>query len=162
MTLQKLLLGSAAALVLSLSTAAADSNSDGTERATRIERIFVELDSNQDGQITQEEIVIGAETRFTKADTDADGKLSKEEFTANMGRHGERAFSRLDSDGDGFVTKEELDAALNDGRTMQWLQKADANGDGAITREELEAMKSHRMKKDGGSGSGSEGDDPAQ
>lgn len=148
MKVQKLLLGSAAVLALSLSSAAmADSNSDGSKRQMRIDRIFAELDTNQDGQITQEEILAGAEARFTKADTDGDGRLSKEEFTANLGRHGERAFTRLDADGDGFVTREELSAALNDGRTMQWLQKADANGDGAITREELEAMKSHRMKQ---------------
>ena len=82
--------------------------------------MFAELDTNHDGQITQDEVKAAHEARraemeakfeakFKQADTNADGMLSKDEVQAGMPMLA-RGFDRLDTNKDGQLTLDEIKA----------------------------------------------------
>ena len=72
---------------------------------------FVQLDTNGDGQLTQEEMKAHAEARFAKADTDGDGFLSETEMQAaaaeRRAERSQRMMTKLDKDGNGSLSVEE-------------------------------------------------------
>lgn len=118
---------------------------------------FADLDANDDGVLTVEEMQAPMLERFKTADTDGDGALSADELNAarpekgegkrfgggKFGEHGgdrgDRAakmIANLDADGDGLLSLEELSA---NPQPAKMFEKIDANGDGTISQEEFES-----------------------
>jgi hypothetical protein len=93
-------------------------------------------DINKDGFVDRGEWDAGQEARFRQLDTNNDGKLSKEELTANTrndraAERQERFFNRMDRDRDGFVSKAEFMAQNN-----RNFARCDADRDGRINTQE--------------------------
>ncbi|MCT4558285.1 MAG: EF-hand domain-containing protein [Pelagimonas sp.] len=115
--------------------------------------MFEQMDLNNDGQITKEEMAQAKEKRFTDADADGDGFLTREELTAQaekrnadrMTQRIDRMMSHVDANEDGKISKDE---AANMGpsqeRADKMFAKLDTNSDGAISKDEIQAMKGKR------------------
>lgn len=99
-----------------------------------------EIDLNEDGIISRDEIVGEAEKAFGGYDIDKDGVLSERELNAKenvrsaMGGFFRGHAKELDRDNDGSLTRNE---AVDNATKM--FEKIDSNADGKITQEELEA-----------------------
>lgn len=86
--------------------------SNSTKRQARVEKILAKFDTNQDGQITLDEVQTSmaekfaqhAENILTKFDTNQDGQITLDEVQAN---HADR-FTEIDTDGNGFLSVEEF------------------------------------------------------
>lgn len=123
-----------------------------------------QVDLNQDGNITKDEVSAHRADRFAGADTDGDSLISAAEFDAFMVAERERKqaerrakrFAKLDTDGDGFVSSEELSAQA-DKRMDKMFERVDADGDGVITEAEREAMKEKMKERRGKRGQRGEG-----
>ncbi|MEM7723836.1 MAG: EF-hand domain-containing protein [Pseudomonadota bacterium] len=119
--------------------------------------VFEELDLNNDGSVTLEELQGAGEARFVEADTDGDGALSRDELIAQAQNRTEtrvdRMIERADSDGDGALSAEELaDARANNRRGPspdRILERFDADGDGAVTRAEFDEAAERFMSRRG-------------
>ncbi|MFT4717131.1 MAG: Ca2+-binding EF-hand superfamily protein [Paracoccaceae bacterium] len=117
----------------------------GGPRGPRIN--FEEVDVNNDGLITPEEMVEHRAARFVSNDTNGDGFLSSEELVAavikqatkSSEKRAERLLEHRDTDGDGQLSMAEL--TPDEDRTAKFLERIDADGDGAVSKEEMEAMK---------------------
>ncbi len=111
----------------------------------------LELDLDDDGQISRNEAAGDLATHFDHIDTNGDGFISMEELLALQSQmsgdtgglppeDGEAGFSdplALDLDGDGQISRNEAagDLATN-------FDFADTNGDGFIDMQELQALQS--------------------
>lgn len=129
---------------------------------------FEELDTNSDGEITQEDLNARRDARFTEADANGDGQLSQEELQAQSKRDSERRhqnraarmIERLDENGDKMITKDEIMAAKEKRKLP--FDKLDKDGSGGISKEEFEKMKKHGKRhgrKDGRKGRHGDRDD---
>lgn len=153
-------------LILAISAGAALSMTPA-QAQDRGGMIFEELDLNNDGQVTLEELEGQQAARFAAADTDGDGALSEAELLARAEeRAGDRAtrmvtrmLERLDANEDGLIQADEMPERENDRMTRRF-ERADANEDGAISAEEFEQARSERGGKGGrhGGGKGERGD----
>lgn len=94
--------------------------------------LFVQIDADGDGAVTQDEIDAFRAARVGEADASGDGALSIEEFDTLY-----RAFTRsrmvdmfqdFDADGDGVISVEEMDVRFGD-----VVDRMDRDGDGALT-----------------------------
>ena len=101
-----------------------------------------EVDLNEDGIISRDEIVGEAEKAFGGYDANNDGELSESELKAKgnvrsaMGGFIRGHAKELDRDEDGVLTrKETVDNAT------RMFARIDSNGDGKITKAELEASR---------------------
>ena len=102
-----------------------------------------EVDTDQSGSVSRQEIDMLRNDRFTGNDGDSSGALSLEEFRSLwleiahpvMVDH----FQFLDHDGDGNVTREEFDRPID--RVVAVL---DRNGDGEITLQEVRELHAGR------------------
>lgn len=101
-----------------------------------------EIDLDQDGTITRDEIVGEAEKSFGGYDTDKNGELSELELKAKgsvrsaMGGFIRGHSDELDRDNDGVLTlKEVIDNAT------KMFRRIDSDSDGIITQPELEASR---------------------
>jgi EF hand len=105
----------------------------GMEENIRI--IFMQVDANGDGSVTQDEIDSFRATKISEADVSGDGGLSIEEFdTLYREFTRERmvdAFQQLDADGDGAIVEEEMDR-----RFGGIVERMDRNDDGALSLQE--------------------------
>jgi hypothetical protein len=134
-------------------------------REERRQQRRAELDTNGDGEISEEERQAARAKREQemkdRLDTNKDGVVSDEERGAARQARAEDMHARLDRDGDGKVTTAEL-AAGRFGRMGGDMTAADANADGQVTVEELDSMMKNRpergpfrrgMRRGGGAGS---------
>ncbi|MEM9432759.1 MAG: calcium-binding protein [Pseudomonadota bacterium] len=121
------------------------------QAASHGERIdFETLDTDGDGQVTQEEMQALAASRFAVADSNNDGVLSTEElmarFEGRMQERMERRVARMiearDDNGDGVLSAEEL--APNEDRMARRFDRLDTNSDGSISQEEFETAQNER------------------
>ncbi|MBI3839760.1 MAG: EF-hand domain-containing protein [Planctomycetia bacterium] len=136
--------------------------------------MFAQLDTNQDGQLTSDEIPAEKKRLFERllrlADKNGDGKLSRDEFTAGIQRKPERPdaaktagdagerpspeemFKRLDANGDGKVTLDEVPEPRK-AMFKGLLAHADKDGDGALAEQEfiqgLQALRGQHVGKPG-------------
>lgn len=116
------------------------SNQARADVPAHVERLFKQLDLNQDGFVTRDEIA-AAQAKFDERTA----KSAPERIA--------KAFDRLDTNHDGKITRDELEAAraarlAARGKTAKpgrrsgipsWFVHADANKDGVVTRAEYEA-----------------------
>ncbi|WP_068114374.1 EF-hand domain-containing protein [Tropicimonas marinistellae] len=94
--------------------------------------LFNQIDANNDGSVTQEEVDAFRAAKVSEADASGDGGLSIEEFDT-LYREFTRsrmvdAFQDLDADGDGVISVEEMDARFGD-----VVERMDRDDDGALT-----------------------------
>ena len=101
-----------------------------------------DIDANEDGAISRDEVIAFQNARFTDMDANADGEVSPDEMRAfgeerredrrkQMRGAAEDKFAQLDTDGSGALSREEMS------QSMQWFDKFDQNGDGVIEKDEL-------------------------
>ena len=99
-----------------------------------------ELDTNNDGTVTMQEIITEVNATFAAFDRNTDGKLSAEEFGEARGiRRVLAGFvtqhsKEIDANADGIITKDELIAVCK-----RMFSRADRNNDGKLTANELAA-----------------------
>ena len=66
-------------------------------------------DTNQDGNISQDEAAADAARSFQELDSDGNGKLARDEWTGSeQMKQADAAFSEIDKDGNGKLSKEEF------------------------------------------------------
>ena len=136
-------------------------NSTSAEAQGRGEAlVFEELDLNNDGEITLEELQGQSTARFEAADTDGDGALSEAEMIARATEGAQeratrmiaRMLERLDENEDGLLQLDEVPKRGQD-RMERRFERADADSDGVISAEEFETA-SERIADRGGKGRG--------
>lgn len=117
-------------LVLGASAVAAKGNMD--ER-------FGQIDADNNGEITQEEIKAHAASRFSATDTDGDGFLSQDELVAHAEekrvKRAERMIERMDKDGDGKLALTEMQGRRDPAKMFERLDK---DGNGSLSKAEFE------------------------
>lgn len=95
-----------------------------------------DLDANNDGKLSQEEIDQARSERFDRFDADSGKALTLQEYEQlwldAMRERMVRAFQRLDRDGDAKVTAEEFQAPY-----AKMVRRMDRNDDGVIDRNDF-------------------------
>lgn len=90
------------------------------------------VDTNNDGALTQDEVNAAVNSRFTEFDADKNGNLSLPEFEALWAEITKpmavRTFQFLDPNGDAIVSKQELDDRFD-----KVVSRFDRNGDGVLS-----------------------------
>ncbi len=139
-----------------------DANGDGvvdrTEAANhpRLAGKFEQMDKNQDGKLSQEEMPRrgdrakgrsgeGAREMMNKLDTDQDGRISRAESSAGEGRLAGR-FDEMDANRDGFIDQADLEIRGKQ-RKEAWFAGADTDKDGKLSRAEMDAAKAQRPQR---------------
>ena len=94
------------------------------------------FDANDDGGVTQEEILMVRRTRLSEFDANNDGKLDLSEYEAlwldAMREQMVDRFQAHDDDGDGSVTIEEFSEDY-----ANIVERRDRNGDGVLNSDDL-------------------------
>jgi len=104
----------------------------------RLRERLVHADTNNDGQVTREEVTKAWESASAemkkKIDTNGDGVISDEERVKARVAFWDKRFAELDQNKDGALTSNEVPA-----RVWSHIKVADANTDGKISRVEIDA-----------------------
>lgn len=167
----KILLSSAAAVLVLAGTIGAGSASEGKKNyphggysykshggSEMKLKLFEKFDADKNGSITTIEIDSVRKSELAKYDSNNDGKINLGEFEAlwlNLMRESMvDHFQRLDSDGDAQVTDAEIAKPLK--RLMTHL---DRNEDGMLTKDEIQRKRHSWMSKFRGHGERDDDDD---
>lgn len=105
---------------------------DGRGGSEMFGMLFGQIDADDDGSVTQEEVDAFRAAKIGEVDASGDGALSIEEFDT-LYREFTRsrmvdAFQDMDADGDGVISVEEMDQRFGD-----VVDRMDRDGDGALT-----------------------------
>jgi Ca2+-binding EF-hand superfamily protein len=85
------------------------------------QRVFAEMDANQDGKVTKEEFMTFhmeyakkiREPKFDRLDTNGDGKITRDEYAAVNIKEaqaiGKVKFRRIDANKDGVLSQQEIE-----------------------------------------------------
>ncbi len=153
-----LLAGTAVGAVaaVTLSPAAADSGGKWSGKAGhRIMGVeFAELDTDGDGQLSEEEFAAAKMVWLSSRDSDGDGMLSQEELEAAILEHMKEIASksssgmidRLDENDDGMISVDELGGRYDPSDVFSRL---DEDEDGMISESEFGRMMSRDGKRRG-------------
>ena len=122
------------------------------------------VDTNQDGNVTKDEISAHRAEKFASADANGDNLVSADEFSAFADAERERRqeqrearrFAKMDANGDGVISAEEH-ASHADARMDKMFERVDTDGDGVITEAEREAAKEKMRERRGKRGFGRRG-----
>jgi len=116
------------------------------------------VDTNDDGSLSQDEINATIDARFAEFDADKNGSLSLQEFEALWAEitrpAAVRAFQFLDPDGDASVAKAELDD-----RFGSLVSRFDRNDDGMLSPDDRPQHRGWRARWHHGPGGDEEGPD---
>ena len=111
---------------------------------------FEDLDFNNDGKVSKEEIVKQREIAVRSMDLNGDQKLSSEELMQQHAKRAEfsvnRMIKKLDSDGDGSLTFVELENSQRIGNLRKMFDRLDKDDDGYISRDEVLRVKKNMRK----------------
>ncbi len=118
---------------------------------------FATLDVDGSGEIDASDFDAGRANRFADIDTNNDGQITEAEFIAHMqAQAAERAtemFARLDADGDGSVSRDAIEARQGGGRGGErMIQRADTDNSGGVSAEEFDAFREQMADRRGGKG----------
>ncbi len=139
-----------------------DANGDGvvdrTEAANhpRLAGNFEQMDKNQDGKLSQEEMPPRGERArgksghkaremMNKLDSDQDGRISRAESAAGEGRLAGR-FDEMDANQDGFIDTTDREIRGQQ-RRETWFTGADTDRDGKLSRAEMDVAKAQRPQR---------------
>jgi hypothetical protein len=99
------------------------------------QEMLTNVDTNDDGALSQEEIDTAVDGRFTEFDANSDGDLSLDEFQALWAEitrpMAVRAFQFLDPNGDSALARDELDD-----RFGSMVARFDSNDDGMLSPDD--------------------------
>jgi Ca2+-binding EF-hand superfamily protein len=113
---------------------------------------FEEMDANNDGQLSKDEMDAFAKAHFAKMDANNDGLLSAEEMAQDgankMMRRQERMISRMDQNDDGLLSFDEINAKMAQ-RGEKMFERLDADGDGLLSKDEMAKMMRGKGGHDG-------------
>jgi Ca2+-binding EF-hand superfamily protein len=118
------------------------------------DKMFKEMDSNNDGAVSKAEFDAFHEKHFKEVDTNHDGKISHEEMDAAHNNMKEQArdkfearFNESDTNHDGALTKDE---AKKMPMISEHFDEIDANHDGRVSLDEIRSsMESMHHGHDG-------------
>jgi Ca2+-binding EF-hand superfamily protein len=118
------------------------------------------IDSDGDGAITKAEAERAGATRilenFADIDTDNNGELTRDELRAHKQKRMEERRGKAkeaDSDGNRAISKNEAEAAGMK-RLLKKFDEIDANSDGEVTRKEMQNFRKAKGGKGSGQGKG--------
>ena len=77
------------------------------QRQAQLDKKFAKLDTNQDGQLTMDELKGKRGGVAKRADINKDGVITKEEARAHLSDNVDKYMQKKDLNGDGFVDKDE-------------------------------------------------------
>lgn len=111
------------------------------------DRMFKDMDANNDGTVTKKEFSSFNDQRFKDMDANKDGKVTREEMDAyadkmreqmrgQMQEHFKQRFNEADANHDGALSKDE---AQKMPMVSQHFDEIDANKDGKVTIDEIRA-----------------------
>lgn len=125
------------------------------ERGSEHRLELSDLDANNDGQIGADEFTARQRDLFVRLDTDANGQVSEAELEglrdARRAQRLDERFASLDANGDGSITQAEIEQAREERRSERQAERfarADANGDGAVSREEFDQTAERMMARE--------------
>lgn len=151
MTTRLVLTGLVIATGFAAQAASDDTTKPGKMRHERPS--FSALDTDNNGELTREELGAQAKLRFDKADANGDGKLSAEELGQNGKKRAEeraaKMIERLDADKDGMLSQDELSKSRKGDRAEKMFDRVDADNNGTISEEEFAKLgkRGHGKKK---------------
>jgi Ca2+-binding EF-hand superfamily protein len=138
--MRRIWLVAAGAAVLAAGACGFAQAQDGSQERGGRHGIF-ESDSNSDGVLTRAEFDAGRATGFARLDSDNNGQLTREEMRAERGEHrgrrgghrggGMHQLASADANNDGNITREEFLA-----RPIEMFDRLDENNDGMISASE--------------------------
>ncbi len=115
------------------------------DRGPRESRMLRLLDTNNDGQVSLDEIKAEQRRLIGAADIDGNGELSVDEFRRRGGWFQRLStttlFDLMDADGNQVLTADEIGKP-----SERWFARYDANDDGQLSADEL-PQRRHRHKR---------------
>jgi Ca2+-binding EF-hand superfamily protein len=94
---------------------------------------LLELDANEDGLVTIEELEARASERWSRNDIDLDGEVTADEMKAVLAEFRQARFAARDADGSGLLERSELA-----GMPETTLLRFDIDKNGALSQAELD------------------------
>ena len=124
---------------LILASAGASHGDDhGRPGKERLDKLFERFDKDHDGKIALKDLPERLRERLSNADTNNDGQVTREELTKAWEQRAAEMKKKLDANGDGVVSDQERAAA----RAKFWQErfpKLDKNQDKSLTVDEVPA-----------------------
>jgi len=122
----------------------------GSTTASAQQDIIERLDSNGDAQLSKDEFLAGAKTRFEKTDVNRDNFLSvderKDHRKAQRDAREDERFAKTDLNNDGLISKEEFEAIREKRREIA-ERRRDINGDGVFDKADKALWKDKRKAR---------------